>query len=145
MGVRVGDWGSWWPARDGDVDALRLYARHYSCRRMRNRKLLVAPGEKKVLVTADGLALFVWRKFIDDCALGGGVNCAVFRNDGPRRGSELILESVALSRGWGPGERLYTYVDPKRVASRNPGWCFICAGWRRCGVSVGGLLVLELV
>ena len=34
-------------------------------------------------------------------------------------------------------------VDPKAVRSTNPGYCFMAAGWRRCGVTKGGLIILE--
>jgi hypothetical protein len=54
----------------------------------------------------------------------------------------MDAEQHAWSR-W-PGQRLYTYVDPKSVKSRNPGYCFRCAGWRRCGVTkVNKLWIFE--
>jgi len=55
--------------KDGDLDCLELYERHYSAYRYadgRERKLFVGPGEKVVLRTANGDACLVWRKFIDD-------------------------------------------------------------------------------
>ena len=39
----------------------------------------------------------------------------------------------------GPGQ------NPQAVAGRNPGYCFQKAGWRRCGVTKGGLLIFEKV
>lgn len=42
-----------------------------------------------------------------------------------------------------PNSRHYTYVDPKKIASKNPGFCFLMAGWRRCGNTKGGLLIME--
>lgn len=36
-----------------------------------------------------------------------------------------------------------TKVDPKAVRDTNPGYCFVAAGWRRCGTTKGGLLLLE--
>jgi hypothetical protein len=58
-----------------------------------------------------------------------GYNCAIFRNESARRSSEIILECerIAIKR-WGPA-RMYTYVDPAKIASRNPGYCFKMAGW----------------
>lgn len=97
-----------------------------------------------VLLTVENDALFVWRKFIDS---GGqqGVNCAIFRNEGNFTSSSLITEAVELAwRRW-PGERLYTYVNPKKIKSSNPGYCFQVAGWKKFGVTKGGLLILELV
>ena len=43
-----------------------------------------------------------------------GVNCAVFRNEGPVRSSELIMAADAVAWLRWPGERLYTYVDCRR-------------------------------
>ena len=83
-----------------------------------------------VLMTLDCDALFVWRKFIDDSG-ERGVNCAVFRNEGPILSSTLILEAEQLAWGRWPGERLYTYVDARKIRSTNPGYCFLMAGWRR--------------
>jgi hypothetical protein len=85
------------------------------------------------MLTADALALFVWRKFI--CEGQAGVNCAVFRNEGPTLSSDLIGQACEIAwRRW-PGERLYTFVNPRRVRSTNPGYCFIRNGWRPCGVT----------
>ena len=73
-----------------------------------------------------------------------GVNCAVFRNEGPVRSSELIMAADAVAWLRWPGERLYTYVDPSKVRrKRDPGRCFIRAGYRQCGVTKSGKLVFE--
>lgn len=135
----------WWLTRDGDRDCLRLYERHYSRYRYRDgrrQSQFVGPGEKVVLRTERADALFVWRKFIDDSGQQG-VNCAVFRNESTHRSSDLIRQADAIADCLWPDCRHYTYVDAARVRSANPGWCFICAGWKRCGRTKGGLLILE--
>lgn len=81
------------------LTGLALYERHYSARTYRDgreRRLFVGPGEKVVLRTEAGDALFVWRWFTDD---GGecGVNCAVFRNESPHQSSELIRQADAIA------------------------------------------------
>lgn len=132
--------GYWLGTLDGDPLALRLYGRHYSARQYsdgRNRALFVGPGEKLVLLGRDGAALFAWRRFASDDGQTG-VNCAVFRNEGQRLSSALIREADALAWQRWPGERHYTYVDPTRVRSSHPGYCFVMAGWRRCGRTKGG-------
>lgn len=140
----------WRLARDGDPIALQLYLRHYSARRYsdrRNRFLFVGPGEKLVMVAHDDSAVFAWRKFVsmDDQE---GVCCSVFRNEGTALSSTLIREADAVAdRRW-PGQRHFTYVSPRAVASTNPGYCFLKAGWQRAGWTKGGhgrarLLVLE--
>ncbi len=134
---------TWYSILDGDRQAAQLYHRHYSFANYRDKDpvLFVGPGEKMVLTTTDRTALFVWRKFIDKSGQQG-VNCAVFRNEGPYLSSALILEAEQLAwRRW-PGARLYTYVNARKVKSRNPGYCFKCAGWRVCGVTASKKLII---
>lgn len=135
----------WWLTRDGDAACLALYKRHYSAHHYRDgrtRKLFVGPGEKVVLRTYAGDACWVWRRFIDDSGQTG-INCAVFRNESPHRSSELVRQADAIADCVWPGVRHYTYVNAARVKSANPGWCFLVAGWRRCGRTKGGLMILE--
>lgn len=141
----------WQVARDGDPRLLGHYDRHYSSRKWRTpRRLLrrqrqaLGPGEALVLSTPDGLAAFAWRRHR---GAEEGVECSIFRNEGPRRSSDLIREAVDLARERWPGERLYTYVDARRLpASSNPGYCFLMAGWTRLKrrTKERGLRVLEL-
>jgi hypothetical protein len=135
----------WWITKDGDKDCLELYEKHYSAYRYRDgrrRSQFVGPGQTIVLRTLEADALFVWRKFIDDSGQQG-VNCAVFRNESEHRSSDLIRQADAVADFCWPRERHYTYVNAEKVASRNPGYCFLRAGWRKCGRTKGGLIVLE--
>ena len=146
--------GKWVIVSDGDPYAAAIYRRHYSCRTYadgrrcdrlyRNRNLIVGPGEKMVLLAyaSAGSALWAWRRFIDASGQTG-VNNAVFRNEGPIRSSELIIEACRLAWDRWPGQRLYTYVDPAKITSRNPGYCYIAAGWRPCGWTKSGKRILE--
>jgi len=135
----------WWLTKDGDLDCLEMYERHYSAYEYkdgRKRKLFVGPGEKVVLRTKEGNAFFVWRNFFDDSGQEG-VNCAAFRNESRHRSSDLIRQADSIADVLWPDRRHYTYVDPKKVRSANPGFCFLAAGWLRCGRTKGGLLILE--
>ena len=135
----------WWLTKDGDRTCLALYERHYSCYRYRDgrkRYLFVGPGEKIVLRTAEGDALFAWRKF-HDASGQTGINCAIFRNESAHQSSDLIRQADQIADCIWPGERHYTYVNSSRIRSTNPGFCFLVAGWRRCGRTKGGLIVLE--
>ena len=135
----------WWLTKDGDRTCLAIYERHYSCYRYRDgrkRYLFVGPGEKIVLRTAEGDALFAWRKFKDDSGQTG-INCAIFHNESAHQSSELIRQADQIADCIWPGERHYTYVNSSRIRSTNPGFCFLVAGWRRCGRTKGGLIVLE--
>lgn len=137
--------GLWTEIYDANPSAFSLFRRHYSFRRNRNvlDTRIAGPGEKMLLLSADARALFVWRKFISKDGQQG-VNCAVFRNESAHRSSDLILAAMALARTRWPGERFYTYVNPRKVRSSNPGYCFLKAGWRRCGITkTRKLIVLE--
>lgn len=136
----------WIEVKDGNDTCRAIFDRHYSryfYRDGRRPKLFVGPGEKMVLLYACARALFVWRRFRsqDDQT---GVNCAIFRNEGAARSSDLIRAADDLAWERWPGERHYTYVNPRAVRSRNPGCCFLMAGWRRCGFTKARkLLILE--
>lgn len=134
----------WYGVKDGDAIARSIFNRHYSRHFYadgRKPKLFVGPGEKMVLMTPDFKALFVWRKFISADGQRG-VNCAVFRNEGPEMSSLLILEAEQLAWAKWPGERLYTYVNPMKIKSSNPGYCFLKAGWVKVGVTKARKLVI---
>lgn len=137
--------GLYWQAcRDGDDGARSLFDRHYSrivYKDGRAPKLFVGPGQKEVLITLDGLAIFVWRKF-KDASGQQGVNCAVFRNEGPILSSLLILDAERIAAARWPGDRLYTYVNPRGIRSTNPGACFKRAGWSTCGITKWNKLII---
>ena len=129
----------WWLTKDGDLTCLALHQRHYSkyeCRDGRKVNQFVGPGEHLVLRTASGNAMFVWRKFIDDCIdprTGKGqegINCAIFRNEGEIQSSNLIRQAMEIATHCWPDRRYYTYVDPQAIRGGLPGSCFISAGWR---------------
>jgi hypothetical protein len=135
----------WIVGQDGEPELKKLYNRHYSARHYkdgRKPKKFVGPGEHIVLTLPDRSAIFVWRKFLDESGQEG-INCSIFRNESSYRSSDLIREADAIADFCWPGERHYTYVRPEAVKSRNPGWCFICAGWKRCGRTKTNLLILE--
>jgi hypothetical protein len=138
----------WYPSHRADPRALALYLRHYSSRVYvdgRPRKQFVAPGACIVLLTASCDALWVWHRAHPGLRLDKqeGVSCAVFRNEGPYRASELIREAEQIAWVRWPGERLFTYVDPTKTRAEVAGYCFLRARWRRCGVSKKGLLLFE--
>lgn len=135
----------WYLTKDGDESCLAMYERHYSAYRYkdgRTRKLFAGPGEKVVLRTRNADALFVWRRFIDASGQAG-INCAVFRNESGIRSSDLIRQADFIADFIWPRRRHYTYVSPKHIRGTNPGFCFIAAGWRKCGSTKGGLQILE--
>lgn len=140
--------GIWVPILDGDPIAADIYNQHYASERSRERRiargtlLIMGPGEKLLLATPCRRALWGWRRFLDDSGQRG-INCAVFANFGAGRSSDLVRAADAIADARWPGQRHYTYVDPRRV-SANPGFCFKAAGWRFCGMTKArGLHILE--
>lgn len=137
---------SWIVGQEAELELRAIYERHYSCYKYkdgRKPKQFVGPGEHIVLTLPKRNALFVWRKFIDDSGQKG-INCAIFRNESKILSSTLIREADAIADFCWPGERHYTYVRQEAIKSRNPGYCFICAGWKRIGFTKGGLLILTI-
>ncbi|HXR75178.1 MAG TPA: hypothetical protein VN737_04325 [Bryobacteraceae bacterium] len=127
----------WIEVKDGNDTARELYDAHYSRYHYadgRRPLLFVGPGEKMVLLTPNARAVFAWRKFRSDDGQQGINNC-IFRNGGAGLSSALITEAMRLAWGRWEGERLYTYVNPRAVRSRNPGYCYLMAGWRKCGIT----------
>ena len=107
-----------------------------------DRMLRRLRGGEIVLRTRAGDAGFVWRNFISD-ADERGISCAFFRNEGPILSSELIRQADDVADAVWACRRHYTYVDPSAVRSANPGFCFLMAGWRRCGMSANGKTIME--
>lgn len=143
---------TWLRVRDGDPRAVALFRRHYSCDpRFNHHAGIGGPGERMVLLTPNADALFVWRLRRDGLGNSNGyddgqrgVMCTVFRNEGVTLSSDLICAAVERAMDKWPHQRLFTYVDGSKVASRNPGYCFEKAGWRRAGKSKRGLILYAL-
>lgn len=134
----------WWITKDGDRSCLALFRRHYSYRNKRPKNgLFVGPGEKFVLRTDTGDAVFIWRYALHRRDAQTGVECTLFRNESSFLSSELIRQADAVADCAWPGARHYTFVRQEAVRSSNPGYCFIAAGWRKCGKTAGGLIILE--
>lgn len=141
---------NWYGVTKFDHRVVALYSRHYSSvkggKSVRDwlEHGITPPGESITLLTPEGGALFVWLKQNARDDGQTGVNCAVFRNEVPDRylSSALILEAEQLAWDKWPGERLFTYVDPKSV--KGDGACFKRAGWKKMKTrSKGGLIILE--
>jgi hypothetical protein len=126
-----------------DPEMAALADRHYSRRTIGARQFCYS-GRKLVLRDTPGDVLFVWMWPQDDMRMDNqtGYNCAIFRNESRRRSSEIIAEAVdAAFAKWGPN-RVYTYVDGRKIKSSNPGFCFQKAGWNKAGHSKSGLTLL---
>lgn len=129
-----------------DKRGAELADRHYS-RRTVGSPQFMPPGQTIVLVGRQGYpAVWGWWRphpRYSKVAMNGlnGWTCTIFRNEGCILSSELVLEAEAALQDFaedcGP-DGMLTYVWDKKVASRNPGYCFKCAGWRPIGRSADG-------
>jgi len=148
-----GNMDPWRVVKDGDWTSFRLFRKHYSCRNKKPKtRQILGPGEKLVLVgrfvparSTAGNYLCGFRRSMFRRDDQEGVNLAVFRN-----ADEACFEASYLLRWaeahaykkWG-SIRMFTFVDPPKIASVNPGYCFKKAGWVLCGSTAKGLLVFE--
>jgi hypothetical protein len=101
-----------------------------------------------VVVSADKTAVWVtnWQRCRLDGWVGAWTN-PIFRKEGDGVASEMIRHAVAHTRDrWPevPHLGLVTFIDPRHVRSRNPGYCYLMAGFRRVGRTAKGLHVLQL-
>lgn len=111
----------------------------------------VKPGACICLRTIEGDA--VWSSSAPKAeftqhAWAGLWECSTFRNESPHLSSELIREAVAVTLGeWGepPDDGMVTFVNPELVRhKRDPGRCFLRAGFEHAGWTKGGLRALVL-
>lgn len=108
----------------------------------------MANGKTLVMLTADGLA--VWGA-IENLDPVGNLRwrCSIFRNTGPFRSSNLEATArtyVYWERHYGglPVVGLTTEVDPEKTRrKRDPGRCFLRAGWTRRPGFTRKLVVLD--
>jgi len=119
-----------------DQEARLLADRHYSRQKIGSRQF-IPPGESIVLRNPEGTWLFVWQKSRYRKDVQTGWNCSIFRNESDRLSSEII----SVCEGFVTG-RKFTFVNPRKIKSSNPGCCFLKAGWRKEGITKGGLLIL---
>jgi hypothetical protein len=74
---------------------------------------------------------------------------SLFRNEGAGLSSELIREAVAVTRGiYGdpPPLGMVTFVDADKTRrKRDPGRCYVKAGFKHVGFTKGGLHALQLL
>lgn len=141
----------WQLSYRADPQAARLADRHYTRQHIGSPQF-VPPGACVVLRTpaADAVWVTSWplAEYVRHAWAGAWV-CSIFRNESPHLSSELICEAIAATRWqWEPPTLgCVTFVDEGKVRrKRDPGRCFLRAGFRRLPQrTVGGLVVLQLL
>ena len=142
----------WTLSHRADPLARPVADRHYN-RQSVGAPGFVPPGRCVVLLSADRTALWVtswpFAEYTKHAWAGAWVN-SLFRNEGGTLSSTLIREAVAATRWvWPdvPPLGLITFVDTaKTKPKRDPGYCYLMAGFRRVGMTkVNRLVALQLL
>ena len=136
-------WTLTWRA---DPEVAAMADRHYS-RKTPGAAQFTPPGRVLVLKTPTACWATSWPRFGPEVEWKGGLICTLFRNEGDVLSSELIREALAATRWTWPDSLehgMWTFIDPRRVRSRNPGYCFKAAGFERFGLTKSGHVVLAI-
>lgn len=139
----------WMLSDRADPLAVTIADRHYN-RQKPGTPQFVPPGRCLVLREDEAVWVTSWpfAEYVKHDWAGAWVN-SLFRREGGRLASEMIREAVAITRGeWGdpPDLGMVTFVDPKKVRrKRDPGRCYLRAGFRLVGRTKGGLLAFQML
>ncbi len=142
----------WREVSRADASARVIADRHYN-RQAVGSAQFVPPGRCLVLHTATETGRAFWvtswpfAEYVKH-EWAGAWMCSAFRNEGAGLSSTLIRAAVAATRWrWPsiPELGMVTFVDPEEVRhKRDPGRCFLRAGFEPCGMTKGGLLAFQL-
>lgn len=124
--------------------------RHYN-RQTIGHPQFVPPGRCLVLRSDDDQAAWVtsWPRFAQHAWAGAWINTMFRREGGQHLASTMIRAAVAATRArWAdvPELGMVTFVDPRQVEhKRQPGRCYLKAGFRLVGTTQGGLLAFQML
>lgn len=143
----------WELSHRADPKAAAVADRHYS-RQKPGTPQFVPPGRCMVLFleTTVGNAYWVtswpFAQYVKH-GWAGAWMCSAFRNESNWLSSGLVRDAVAATRafyGEPPALGMVTFVDAGKVRrKRDPGRCFLKAGFKPCGETKGGLIALQLL
>ena len=140
----------WHVVDRGEERAVRLADRHYN-RQKPGTPQFVPPGSCFVLLAPGALWVTSWpqAEYVKHRWPGAWVNSLFRREGGDVVASELIRQAVAATRwfyGTPPDLGMVTFVDAAKVRrKRDPGRCYIKAGFTRAGFTAGGLVALQML
>jgi hypothetical protein len=141
---------AWWQrSHRFDPRAAAIADRHYNRRKIGSPQF-VPPGRNVVFRHGDD-ALWVtswpFAEYVKHEWAGAWVN-SLFRNESDRLSSELIREAIAHTLAYWPEPPdlgLVTFVNVDKVRhKRDPGRCYLRAGFHYAGWTKGGLRALVL-
>lgn len=134
-----------------DAEAAKVADRHYNRRKIGSPQF-VPPGRCLVL-SAPGPALWVtswpFAEYVRHAWPGAWINSLFRREGGDLLASEMIRQAVAATLWrWPdpPALGMVTFVDAgKTRPKRDPGYCYMQAGFRNVGHTKGGLVALQML
>lgn len=141
---------AWTLSHRFDASACALADRHYNRQKIGSPQF-VPPGRCIVLLSECGRAVWVtswpFAQYVRHAWAGAWVN-SIFRNEGAGLSSDLIRSAIATTRAiWQPSPLgIITFVDAGKVRrKRDPGRCYLRAGFRNAGHTKGGLVALQML
>jgi hypothetical protein len=139
----------WRLSNRADPLAVAIADRHYN-RQKPGTPQFVPPGRCLVLLAPEALWVTSWpfAEYVKHRWAGAWVN-SCFRREGGPQASDLIRSAIAATRfyfGEPPALGMVTFIDESQVRhKRDPGRCYLRAGFIRVGRTVGGLLALQIL
>lgn len=139
----------WRESWRGDPAGAAIADRHYNRQKI-GAAQFVPPGRCLVLragTTALWVTSWPFAEYVQHAWAGAWVN-SMFRNEGEHLSSNLIRAAVAHTRAhWPdvPDIGMVSFVDADKVRhKRDPGRCYVKAGFRLRGATKGGLLAFQM-
>ena len=139
----------WALSHRADPISAAIADRHYS-RQTPGSPQFVPPGRCLVLRSDSALWVTSWpfAEYVKHAWPGAWI-CSLFRNEGDVLSSLLIREAVAASRWrWPtmPALGMVTFIDRgKTRPKKDPGYCYLMAGFKPCGRTKGGLYAMQML
>lgn len=142
----------WHESHRFDTPSRLIADRHYN-RQKPGTPQFVPPGRCLVLRSADELSLWVtswpFAEFTKHGWAGAWVNSCFRREGGSLLASDMIRLAVAATQSkWPdtPALGMITFVDASKVErKRQPGRCYLKAGFSHVGFTKGGLHAFQLL
>jgi hypothetical protein len=140
----------WTISYRADPLAVGIADRHYN-RQKPGTPQFVPPGRCLVLLSDQAVWVTSWPfpEYVKHAWPGAWINSSFRREGGSMIASEMILQAVAATR-WhfreSPSLGMVTFVDGSKVRrKRDPGRCYLRAGFKAVGETKGGLLAFQML
>lgn len=143
---------NWQRSHRFDPVARVLADAHYNRRKVGSPQF-VPPGRNLVFRTPVGDAFWItswpFAQYVKHAWPGAWINSAFRREPTAPLASELIRQAIAATRSiWPevPSLGMVTFVNAGKVKhKRDPGRCYLRAGFKRVGETKGGLLAFQML